>query len=344
MTCVVCFGPIRERRHPPLGGARAQQEMTCSLWHCKECRTANPTGRFYLCELCARSKLGTFKINTQALSEASYRFAVQLACRNYVNWPMVCLHNEWVRNDLVDTLFLLIKPKELIAGAAVFLDFYLNGTWHELFAPPRIQEVFQSGQSDEMWSAFYQTFIQNSQCPRVRMICYAVQCALDTGPVMRHRGSRLQQCNREVFLSGDLRSNYNKHGLQQCIVPRVLKAAEYANGLFSPEILKVMAIRIFKLLGQPKFNASHACCCSSNEGDDKSATYIVLHCRGPVLDLSCDPGQPHLWHGSCTSFNSLASICRRTIRQHQSELRNEIECRDFNFDATKHYALPGLDM
>ena len=342
MNCVVCMGPIRERRHGLLGGPRDQQNLQCSLFHCVTCRNTNPFGNFYLCEFCVRSKLSPFQNqNAHVMSQGDLTIASTSTFVQYFSSAIGCRHDTFGRNDLVDTLFLLIRPNELIAGAIVFLDFYLNSTWHEGFAPELLQDTFDAGKMQELWPTFYQCFVQNSQCPRVRMTCYAIQCAMNTGPVMRRQGTRVPTYARELFLSGDLRSSYNKHGIDKCIYPRVLNAADFARGLFTFDILKVMAIRIFKLLGDDtKFSPSYACCCSNPSTMEGS--HNSVSCRGPVLDLSQDLGQPHHWSKQSNPKRSnFSSRNRQVIKQHQAELRLLIQKRDFDFQNGVHYPLPG---
>ena len=306
--CVVCKGPIRERHHGILGGPRHLQDMACSLFHCVACRQENPWGEFYLCEVCVRSKLSPMLFNeTHVMSQPPNQSALRNACEAYFSSPKVCCHDNLFRNDLVDTLFLLIKPNEIIAGSRVFLDFYLNATWHEAFVPPLVRGYFDAGRMQELWPAFYQCFVANSECPRVRMICYAVQCAMNTGPVMRRQGTSLPTYAREIYFSGDLRSRYNRHGIDACVVPRVLNAADFAHGLFSFDVLKIMAIRIFKLLSDDsKFSPSLVCCCS--EPSQAEWSYNSLSCRGPVLDLSEDLGQPHHRNNSAIDRSTLSSL------------------------------------
>ena len=281
--CVLCKGPIRERRHGVLGGPRDLQNLDCSLFHCVTCRLQNPMGEFYLCEFCVRATLSPFSINeAHVMSKPPHQCALRLACEKYYSNPPVCSHNDLRRNNLVDTLFLLIRPHELIAGARVFLDFNLNATWHEAFVPKRVRDCFDDGKMQDLWTAFYQCFVENSQCPRVRMTCYAIQCAMNASPVMRRQGTSLPTHAREIYFSGDLRSRYNRHGIDVCIIPRVLNVADFAHGLFSFDVLKVMAIRIFKILSDSsKFSPSYACCCS--EPSQRQTSYKCLSCQSQSL-------------------------------------------------------------
>ena len=192
-----------------------------------------------------------------------------------------------------------------------------------------------------MWLTFYDTFILNSQCPRVRMTCYAIQCALDIGPVLRAVGSRVPTSCRELYLLGDLESGYNQLGLEKCVFPRILAAADFSKGLFTHAILKIVAIRIFKLLRSDDFPISYACCCSEVEGPGETR-YNTLTCSGPKLDLSADPGQSH--HMRKQNLERPPSDFRThdLIRSYQSDLRDAISRRDFAFQDGVHYRLPGI--
>ena len=216
-ACTICMGPIRERRHENIGGMRSEQDMSCSLFHCPTCRDNRPTGPFFLCEFCITAKICPFLI-PEPDDHVRHNDTFARVWGAYYGPSPVCVHKGFVRNTLVDTLFMLFNPHEFIAGARAFLDFYLNATWHESFAPRHLIDLCSPGKSKELWAAFYEHFIMNAHCPRVRMVVYAIQCALNTGPVLRRYGSSLPTKGREVFLQGDLRSRYNQRGVRVCIV------------------------------------------------------------------------------------------------------------------------------
>ena len=338
--CAICMGPIRERRHANLGGVRLDQDMSCSLFHCSVCRSLRPTGPFLLCEFCIHTKVCPFGIPEPSEAVLSNPFLARLWSAYFGKSP-VCVHKGFVRNNLVDTLFMLFKPHEFVAGARAFLDFYLNATWHESFAPQVLLQLRAPEKSKQLWAAFYQYFITNAHCPRVRMIVYAVQCALNTGPVLRRYGSNLPTKGREIFLQGDLRSQYNQKGFRVCIFPRVLLAADLAHGLFTPSILRVMAIRIFKYLQTASFNTSVACCCTLVESGPQQL-FPILSCRGPVLDLSNEMGQPHLFNPvNRESIGSEQEKSWHQIKKWQVQLRGKISHRNFSFVPEIHFVLPG---
>ena len=334
--CAICLGPIRERRHANLGGVRAEQDMLCSLFHCPTCRALRPTGLFLLCEFCIKAKVCPFQI-TEARNNTDSLIRLYSYC--FGSTP-VCVHKGFVRNTLVDTLFMLFNPHEFIAGARAFLDFYLNATWHESFAPRHLIDLCSPGKSKELWAAFYEHFIMNAHCPRVRMVVYAIQCALNTGPVLRRYGSSLPTKGREVFLQGDLRSRYNQRGVRVCIFPRVLLAADLAHGLFTPAVLREMSIRVFKYLQVASFNTNVACCCTPVQGTNVPL-FPVLNCRGPVLDLSNEMGQPHHYNPRNDSERGALYETWRRINNWQRDLRQIIARRDFTFNKDEHFVLPG---
>ena len=316
--------------------------MQCSLAHCSVCRYDRPDGPFFVCEFCVRSRVCAFSIDYDSISTVPLHHGSSLrrACLSYLGPIRTCVHSGFTRNDLVDTLFLLIKPHEIIAGARCFLDFYLNATWHDLFAPLDLKDLRAQGKMQELWPSFYQIFIQNSQCPRVRLITYALQCALNTGPVLRGEGSRVPTNAREIFMQGDLKSRYNDHGLRKCIYPRVLAAADFAHGLFEKEIMRTVAIRVFKFIHTGDFNTSAQCCCASLEGA-KVPFYRLLECRGPVLDLCVELGQAHHFNPKGRLPNDVRLLVWSQIKNHQSKLRHIIAQRNFRFDSAKHHKLPG---
>ena len=156
---------------------------------------------------------------------------------------------------------------------------------------------------------------------------------------MRRQGTSLPTQAREIYFSGDLRSRYNRHGIDVCVVPRVLNAADFAHGLFTFDVLKVMAIRIFKLLSDnTKFNPSFVCCCS----EPSQQSYNTLKCHGPLLDLSEDLGQRHHQTNASSDPNyHLNCLNQKVITEVQHKLREKIANRDFGFNDKVHYALPG---
>ena len=172
------------------------------------------------------------------------------------------------------------------------------------------------------------------------MVVYAIQCALNTGPVLRRYGSSLPTKGREVFLQGDLRSHYNQRGVRVCIFPRVLLAADLANGLFTPAVLRVMSIRVFKYLQVASFNTSVACCCTPAQGTNLPL-FPVLNCRGPVLNLSNEMGQAHHYNPENDSHRTGSYGAWRQIKNWQRELREILARRKFTFDKDKHFVLPG---
>ena len=234
-NCVVCRGVIRERRHGDLSGDRSRTDHFCSLPHCTSCRKDFPSGPYFICEFCALTKLGPCTINEHDISvNESFGNVLRLACSEYFSSSKatVCRHQDAVTNDLVSTLFLLVDARELQAGAKFFRDFFAYGTWHQSFAPSSVLHTFEQKQNDQVWDAFYKEFCANAHCPRVRIVCYAMQCALDTGPVLRARNSNLKRKSREIYFGGKLTSSYNVDGFEHCVLPRTLHAAAIAEGLF----------------------------------------------------------------------------------------------------------------
>ena len=338
-NCVLCKGRIRERRHGDLSGDRSRTDHGCSLPHCHTCRKAFPSGPYSLCEFCVITKLGPCEITNQMIHGNT---AVRFACSNYfsVDKASVCVHQDARINDLVSTLFLLIHPRELQAAAKFFKDFFTFGTWHDSFAPPSVLEAFKRNRNRDLWNSFYQEVCANAHCPRVRLVCYAMQCALNTGPVLRHPSSSLRNKSREIYFRGKLSNKYNTDGFLGCVLPRTMHAAAMAEGLFDLKSLQVMSIRVFKVLNEPKFTNSFCCCCSSvGDGVQDSGDH-VLRCRGPSLDLSSDVGQDHLWKSSQLQQDSWAVDNLATLRHWQKRIRQDLSEAQFQFNDKEHIILP----
>ena len=341
-NCVVCRGVIRERRHGDLSGDRSKSDHDCSLAHCTSCRKDFPNGPYYLCEFCVLTKLGPYSINEIDISaNESFGNVLRLSCSHYFssNYATVCRHQHALQNDLVSTLFLLLDARELQAAARFFRDFFAFASWHQTFAPASIIQTFEESHH-QVWNAFYKEFCANSHCPRVQVACYAMQCALNTGPVLRARTSHLHRKSREIYFDGKLSSAYNVGGFEECVMPRTLHAAAMAEGLFDHKTLKVVAIRVFKVLSEAKFNTSFACCCSGFEERGEDAGALVLRCRGPSLDLSSDVGQEHQWVMSPLRNDSRAAENRATLRVWQRKIRQVLSQATFVFDHQKHATLP----
>ena len=342
--CVVCHGMIRERRHGDLSGDRSRLDHWCSLPHCATCREDFPSGPYYICEFCVITRLGPCTL-TEDLVNANQSFGnvVRRACLTYFvsGVGRVCLHQNAVRNDLVSTLFLLIDVRELQAAASFFRDFFVFGTWHQTFAPSSLIEIFDEKRNNELWSAFYKEFCSNAHCPRVQVICYAMQCALNTGPVLRARNTSLQTKSREIFFRGKMNNQFNVDGFEKCVLPRTLHAAAMAEGLFDQKSLQVMAIRVFKLLNGGKFKPSFACCCSVvDDHTPQNLGAQVLRCRGPSLDLSSDIGQEHLWRTSRLVNDAWAVENRDTLRDWQQRIRQVLSTTTFHFNKRVHVTIP----
>ena len=337
--CAVCKGRIRERRHGDLSGDRSRTDHDCSLAHCQSCRKAFPRGPYYLCEFCILTKLGPCDITHEMVRGDN---PVRLACSSYfsLNNPLICVHQDAHRNDLVSTLFLLLHPRELQAAAKFFRDFFTFGTWHETFAPPTVIEAFDQKHNRDLWDSFYQEVCANAHCPRVRLVCYAMQCALNTGPVLKQRGSSLRSKSREIYFSGKLTNKYNTDGFHSCVLPRTIHAAAMAEGIFDLKSLQIMSIRVFKVLNEPKFKTSFFCCCSSLGDGVQEPGDHVLRCRGPSLDLSSDVGQDHLWITSDLQQNSWAVDNRATLRRWQTKIRQDLSITQFRFNANEHIIVP----
>ena len=272
----------------------------------------------------------------------SFGNVLRLACSSYFvsGQAPICVHQNAIRNDLVSTFFLLVDSRELQAAATFFRDFFAFGSWHQHFAPVSVVEAFNQKHNDRMWNAFYKEFCVNAHCPRVQLVCYAMQCALNTGPVLRAQSSKIHTSSREIFFAGKLTSTYNKNGFEKCVRPRTIHAAAMAKGCFDQKSLHIMAIRVFKVLQETKFKNSFACCCSGIDDTTPHSATHVLRCRGPSLDLSNDVGQDHVWMSSPLRKDSWAVDNRSTLRKWQETIRQDLSNAKFVFNANDHVTVP----
>ena len=343
-SCVICCGAIRDRRHGDLSGDRSRSDHGCLSYHCGMCRASNPTGPYFLCEFCVLTTLGPcFISEDDVLRDATFGNSIGVACSSYFKdgHNRTCVHVNPVSNNIVDNLFLIFRLTELRAAAKFFRDFFRHGTWHESFAPQSLKQMFENGHSQDLWEAFYQIFCANSHCPRVKAVCYAMQCALNIGPVLRRIHARVEKRSRELFLCGDLASKYNEDGFYQCVLPRTLKAAEMAEGLFESKALKIMAIRVFKMLEVTKFSYNLACCCAISD-DMTSSGYHRMQCRGPQLDLSSDCGQNHICDSMPSGLSRHEKENLDSIRRFQDYFDDSLSNQSMIFDGHIHSIVPDL--
>ena len=340
--CCICRGYIRERRHGDLAGSRdLSRDHNCTGFHCTACAVKDIRGGNMVCELCMNVEHGPVPEFDAALFRVSDAQNFMLrASQHFIGKLSPCWHNSFSKNDLIDTLFLLIRPSELQVAAAAFRDFILNGTWIAALVPDNVGELVDQKRFDELWTAFYQSIFLNAHCPRVVALSYAVQCGLNTGPLMQ-RQDRCRASERELFFSGSLHSNWNQRGLHECVRDRIIMASEFAVGLFERSALMRMAIRVFRLFNIPKFQSNFQCSCTSQQYSEYRDHPTKL-CQGPVLDLSKDKGQEHVWPTLSRSLRSATRENLRVLRNFQSGMQQELETYPLLFDPSRHFQCPNI--
>ena len=340
--CCICRGYIRERRHGDLSGSRdVNRDHQCTGFHCTACALQNVAGGHMVCEMCMNVQHGPLpQIDVtlfHARDDTNFNFRVQ---QHFFSEKSPCFHSHLRNNDLIDTLFLLIRPSELQVAAAAWREFLMNGTWIASLIPDKVSELVTLNRFEELWPAFYQEIFLNAHCPRVVALNYAMQCGLNTGPLMQ-RQDRCRASERELFFSGSLRSNWNHRGIHECVRDRIILASEFAVGLFERGALMRMAIRVFRLFNIPKFQSNFQCLCTSPQYSD-TRDYSTTICQGPVLDLSRDKGQDHVWPTLSASLRSDTRENLRVLRNFQRSMRVEMKKYPLVFDARRHVKCPNL--
>ena len=331
LLCVVCRGWIRERRHADLSGrgARERSDHGCSGKHCLECRAHYPRGPYSVCEFCFNVGLGPTTLTQLDITEFDKMQTIR----------PVCLHHNSARNDILLTLFQIIRPEEIRAAASFFKQFFLHGTWIAELAPDDVLDNFKDGNMDQLWHAFYRSHVTNSFCPRVLAACYGMQCALDTGPVLARSGSKLAANQRELFFAGMLSAPRNQKGMHECVRDRVILATEFEQGLFEKRALMRMALRVLKLFSVDKFVHNFQCSCSvvfqaNNDTGD------CVNCQGPILSLAEDKGQRHTWPVYRPKTSNAGATNLALLRTFQEALSNELDHYPMAFDDNRHYTYP----
>ena len=118
-------------------------------------------------------------------------------------------------------------------------------------------------------------------------------------------------------------------------------ASEFAVGLFERSALMRMAIRVFRLFNIPKFQSNFQCSCTSQQYSEYRDHPTKL-CQGPVLDLSKDKGQEHVWPTLSRSLRSATRENLRVLRNFQSGMQQELETYPLLFDPSRHFQCPNI--
>ena len=334
--CCVCHGYIRERRHGDLSGSRdVNRDYNCSGFHCATCAVRRNGLGHMVCELCMNVSQTTVRvIDAEAFSGGNGNDVLATISQYFLSNTNTCFHNGFIRNDIVDTLFLLIKPSELQTAAKAFRTFMMKGTWLLALIPDNVGDLITRNLFDELWPAFYEEIFMNAHCPRVVALAYAIQCALNTGPLVQRQG-RCHASSREIFFSGSLKTAWNRRGMRECVRDRVLLASEFAFGLFEREALLRVAIRVFRLFSIPKFKSNFQCSCT-NSTQSTERDHPTKDCQGPVLNLSTDKGQDHIWPTLPNDVRAQNWDNLRILRQFQDDLAHELLTYPIRFDPSRH--------
>ena len=341
-TCCICRGYIRERRHGDLTGFGCRdldRDHGCTGFHCTTCRQQKPHGPFMVCEFCSRVvRIELPSIDDKNFANPVNDDVVSAACQHMISPSTICVHNTFNKNDIIDTLFLLIKPSEIMAAAASFRDFTLKGSWIADLLPDNVAELISLDENDKLWPAFYQVFYLNAHCPRVVAVCYAIQCALDTGPLLATRRKQ-KPLERELYFAGPMSSYWNERGMRECVRDRVILSCELASGFFGRDALMKMAVRVFRLFSVSKFQHNFQCSCSGG-ATNTERPHASKSCNGPVLDLSKDKGQDHIWPTLSAELRSRTESNLRRLRTFQADLALEMENYPIQFDGRRHIKCP----
>ena len=237
-------------------------------------------------------------------------------------------------NNVEDVLFAILHPREIRAAATAFLEFTLWGTWIRAYAPSEVVKADRK----EVWQAWMQCFLQNASCYRVRMSFFAVQFALDYcgmffvgGPQKR---SRLLK--REMYFDNN---QFLHHKAKTAILHRLEIAQDLCHGVFDKEVLKRMALRVFRYIQESEWGQTCKCSCNLvlRSVSSSTSSNVVLQCAGPLLDLSADPGSDDNVKWGLQDERALRA--RQQLRQYQAELFDLVQSRRPSFNPERHYNL-----
>ena len=341
LPCAICRAPIRERSFQNLMGDKHNLErVTGGGAHCIDCKGMGAP--FLVCEVCVKlrprpvapSKGNVFNaVDRNQSAEYMYGFLFHLDSSVTRTLYSRCTHsNVLLNNDVEDVLFAILQPRELQATARVFMDFTLRGTWIKSFAP---NEVLKADRK-LMWQEWMNVFLRNSSCSRVRMSFFALQFALDFAGMFFIGGpeKRSRLLKRELYFDD---ADFSNPKAKAAIEHRLKIAQDIAHGLFDKQVLKRMALRVFRYLQESEWGQTAQCSCALVLKSEASTLTPSSHsmCSGPILELSADPGCDDNVKWGLLSERGVRA--RSALREYQRFLDDLMTRRVCNFDPNRHY-------
>ena len=118
---------------------------------------------------------------------------------------------------------------------------------------------------------------------------------------------------------------------------RLKIAQDMAHGLFDKDVLKRMALRVFRYLQESEWGQTAQCSCALVMNSESSTMTTSSHsmCSGPILDLSADPGSDENVKWGLLSDRGLRA--RSALREYQCFLDGLVTRRVCSFDPNRHY-------
>jgi hypothetical protein len=187
-----------------------------------------------------------------------------------------------------------------------------------------------------MWQAWMDVFLRNSSCNRVRMSFFALQFELDLAGMFFVGGpeKRSRLLKRELYFDdGDFTNPKAKAAIEY----RLNIAQDIAHGVFDKEVLKRMALRVFRYLQESEWGQTAQCSCALVLKSETSTLTPSSHsmCSGPILDLSADPGCDDNLKWGLLSERGLRA--RSALREYQNILEVQMRRRECKFNPHIHY-------
>ena len=169
------------------------------------------------------------------------------------------------------------------------------------------------------------------------MSFFALQFAVDFAGMFFIGGpdKRSRLLKRELYLDdGDFCNPKAKAAIEH----RLKIAQDMAHGLFDKDVLKRMALRVFRYLQESEWGQTAQCSCAlviNSETNTMMTMSSSSMCSGAILDLSVDPGSDENVRWGLLNKRGLRA--RSALRDYQCILDCLVRQRVCSFDPNRHY-------
>jgi hypothetical protein len=138
---------------------------------------------------------------------------------------------------------------------------------------------------------------------------------------------------RELYFDG---THFLHPKAKTAILHRLKIAHDLVHGLFDKDVLKLMALRVFRYIQESEWGQTCQCSCNLVMSSGTSLPILsATQCSGPILDLSADPGSDENVKWGLLDKHALRS--RSMLRHYQAELEEIVFSRKCTFDPNVHY-------